>query len=95
MDDQVTKYLGIALVAIGVMLGYKYRRRRFDRTNEFGIERFSSYWNKLVARTKDGILWALSVSTMISGALIIAFQYQDSWGAIVVLPVALLLIIFI
>jgi multisubunit Na+/H+ antiporter MnhG subunit len=95
MDDQVIKYLGIAFVVFGVVLGYKYRRRRFDRTNEFGIERFPSYWEKLAARTKDGTLWISSVSLTISGVLILASQYQDSWGAFVLLPFILVAIILI
>jgi hypothetical protein len=95
MDDQVIKYLGIALVAFGVVLGYKYRRRRFDRTNEFGIERFSSYWEKLVARAKDGTIWISSVILTISGVLLLASQYQDSWGAFVIFPFILLAVVLI
>ena len=95
MDDQVIKYLGIGCVVFGVVLGYKYLRRRFDRTNEFGIERFPSYWKKLTARTKDGALWISSVFLTISGLLMLASQYQDSWGAFVIFPFILLAIILI
>lgn len=78
--------IGIALLVIGAILGFQRRRRKFDRTNEFGVEQFQSYGGKLGARFKDGLLGLASIFLVSSGILILAFQYQDSWGWIVLLP---------
>lgn len=79
--------MGVALVAIGAALGLKKRKRKFDRTNEFGVERFRSYGGKLRSRLKDGFLGFTSISLFAAGVLVLAFEHQDSWGWIVVLPV--------
>ena len=41
---------GLLLIAVGVFLGYQARRRRFDRTNVFGVERSPTYWGGVKAR---------------------------------------------
>lgn len=84
--------IGAALLVIGALLGLKRRKRRFDRTNEFGVERFQSYGGKLRARFKDGLLGLTSILLLSSGILILAFQHQDSWGWIVLLPVCAIML---
>ena len=84
--------MGVALVAIGAALGLKKRKRKFDRTNEFGVERFRSYGGKLRSRFKDGFLGFASISLFAAGVLLLAFEHQDSWGWIVVLPVCVFML---
>jgi hypothetical protein len=48
--------LGTFGIAFGVILGLWRRKRKFDRTNAYGVEQFSSYWGKLGATTKDRFL---------------------------------------
>ena len=85
--DWGSEYIGAVLLVIGAVLGLKRRKRKFDRTNEFGVERFESYGGKLRARLKDGLLGGSSIALLACGVLILAFRYQDSWGWIVILPV--------
>ena len=87
-----TDLTGAALVAIGAGLWLKRRKRKFDRTNEFGVERFPSYGGKLRSRFKDGFLGFASVFGLAAGILILAFEHQDSWGWIVVLPVCVFML---
>ena len=84
--------MGVALVAIGAALGLKKRKRKFDRTNEFGVERFRSYGGKLRSRFKDGFFGFASISLFAAGVLLLAFEHQDSWGWIVVLPVCVFML---
>ena len=75
-----TEFIGAVLLVIGAVLGLMRRKRKFDRTNEFGVERFESYGRKLRARFKDGRLVLSSIALLACGVLILAFRYQDSWG---------------
>lgn len=84
--------MGVVLVAIGAGLGLKRRKRKFDRTNEFGVERFRSYGGKLRSRFKDGFLGFTSIFVLAAGILILAFEHQDSWGWIVLLPVCVFML---
>jgi hypothetical protein len=84
--------MGVVLVAIGAGLWFKRRKRKFDRTNEFGVERFRSYGGKLRSRFKDGFLGFASISLFAAGVLLLAFEHQDSWGWIVVLPVCVFML---
>ena len=50
--DWGAEYIGMLLLALGVALTLARRKRRFDRTNPFGVEQFSSYWGKLSANIR-------------------------------------------
>ena len=47
-------HIGALLLGIGAWFTYWKRKRAFNRTNEYGVERFPSYWRKVVslARTR-------------------------------------------
>jgi hypothetical protein len=84
--------IGVVFVALGALLGLKGRKRKFDRTNEFGVERFRSYGGKLRARFKDGFLGFTSLSLLASGIAILAFEHQNTWGWIVLLPICVFML---
>jgi hypothetical protein len=79
--------LGTFGIAFGVILGLWRRKRKFDRTNAYGVEQFSSYWGKLGATTKDRFLGLSSLIFLSVGVLILAYRFEDSWGWVVMLPV--------
>lgn len=81
------EYLGMLLLTLGAALTLVRRKRRFDRTNQFGVEQFSSYWLKLGVNTKDGALRYISLILLTAGIVILGFRFEDSWGWIVTLPV--------
>ena len=83
---------GIFLLIIGVLLILWQRKRRFDRTNAFGTEQFPNYWKRLMAKTNDAAISGTAVVSLTAGLLILAFQHQDSWGWIVLLPVYALML---
>jgi hypothetical protein len=75
------------LLALGAFLTLVRRKHRFDRTNQFGVEKFSSYWVKLGVNIKDDALRYISLILLTSGSVILGFRFEDSWGWIVTLPV--------
>jgi hypothetical protein len=81
------KFMRMLLLALGAVLALVRRKRRFDRTNQFGVEQFSGYWVKLGVNIKDGALRYISLILLTSGSVIPGFRFEDSWGWIVTLPV--------
>ena len=84
--------VGILLLMLGVILGFKFRKMKFDRTNQYGIEKFSSYIAKLLSKTKDGLFVGSSIFFSCVGILLLAIQHQDSWGWIIILPICAILL---
>ena len=82
-----TEYIGALLLALGIALTLTRKKRRFDRTNQYGIEQFPSYWAKMSTNIKDGLLCSISLLLLSAGLLILGFRFEDSWGWIVTLPV--------
>lgn len=85
--DWGAEYIGALLLTLGVALTLTRRKRRFDRTNQFGVEQFPSYWDKLGTNIKDGLLRYISLLLLSAGLVILGFRFEDSWGWIVTLPV--------
>lgn len=80
----------------GAALAFKARKRKFDRTNEYGVERFPSFSAKVKSTSRDFALKAGAYMLMGSGAVLLAYNNVDTWGWIVLLPLAfVLLIIFL
>ena len=73
-------YIGTVLVIGGALLALWKRKRRFDRTNPFGVEQFPSYRRKLGATFLDRIVGFGSLGLLTVGILFLAFRFQDSWG---------------
>ena len=79
--------LGIALLMLGAIFTVWFRKRRFDRTNAFGVQQFINYWSKIGAVVKDLILKSSAIILISAGILVLAFNHTDSWGLLIVLPV--------
>lgn len=81
--------VGIVLLGIGAWLTYWKRRRAFERINKYGAQRYPSYWRKFLSLSNDTLIGAGAFVLLTAGALTIAYQYQDSWGGVILLPVYL------
>ena len=79
--------LGIAATLCGIVLLYWQRKRRFDRTNAYGVQRFSSNFGKLRAMAWDGFLWLAGAILLSAGVIGLAHLHEATWGWIVMLPV--------
>ena len=82
-------YTGTALVVLGALLAFWKRKRKFERTNQFGVEQFPSYRRKLTATAMDRLVGFGSFGLLTAGILFLAFRYEDTWGWAVLLPVYL------
>ena len=80
------EYIAVLLFLTGIALLLAYRKRRFDRTNQFGVERFPNYGAKLRERAMDGTLRLLSLVMLTTGLLMLGFRYEDCWGWVITLP---------
>lgn len=92
MTTAATSYLGVLLVAISIVLLLWRRKRIFDLTNRFGVEEFPTFWAKLASRIKDQTIKALALISLTIGIMILAFQFEDSWGWLITIPVYLVLL---
>jgi hypothetical protein len=88
--DWGAECVGMILLAAAGLLAYWRRKRKFDRTNQYGIEQFPSYGRKVRARTAEGLLGFGSLVFFTAGILILAFRFEDSWGWVVTVPLYLL-----
>ena len=77
---------GIAALLLGLVLYLWRNKRRFDRTNAAGIERFPSYGGKVAAKLWDAFLWVLTLSSLTAGVLVLAYAHGSTWGWIVLAP---------
>jgi hypothetical protein len=84
---------GGAAVLLGIILFLWRNKRRFDRTNAAGIEQFSSYGGKVVARFWDVIIWVFAFSSLTLGILVLAHEHVSTWGWIVLLPIYIWLLL--
>lgn len=60
-------------------------KRKFDRTNVFGQEQFSSFFEKLTMKANDILIGGLALVFIITGGLTLALIYQNTWGWIFIL----------
>lgn len=73
--------IGWCLIASSVLITLWRRKRTFDNP------RYPTYWKYLTAKTVDGFCSFLSLSLLVGGVLLVATEYRDSWGGLVLLPV--------
>ena len=65
---------GVFLTIIGLALGLWKGKRKFDRTNEHGVEQFRSFGGKMVATTFDDLLSWVAIGSLFVGLFILAFS---------------------
>ena len=83
-------FISITSLIAGVWLFFKYSSRKYERTNDLGIERFSNYGEKIKSKLKDGwlILWAIFF--IVFGLANLTLNHEQSWGWVVLIPIAAL-----
>ena len=73
--------IGFILITISGGLHFWRKKKAFDNP------RYPSYWRHLSAKMLDKLYNFLSLISLISGILVFATAYQDSWGSLVLLPI--------
>jgi hypothetical protein len=78
--------IAFLLIALGSWLAYGQRSREHRRLNALGVEVFSSYGAKLRAKAMDAIAWLAAATLVTVGVVVLAVQYESSWGWLILLP---------
>ena len=91
--DFISDYLAWILIVVGAMLALKAKKRKFDRTNQHGVERFPSFWAKLRARTADFALTYFSAALLTAGVITLGYYHLDTWGWIILGPIMFVMLI--
>ncbi len=87
--DWIADLIALLLLLAGGVLSMKARKRQFDRTNPYGVDRFPSYMTKVASKAKDHVLNGGAVMLLGSGTLLLAYNHMATWGWIVWLPIGL------
>jgi hypothetical protein len=64
----------------------------YEDSQPLDIQRHPSYWKHLFEKSMDGFCGFLALVSMIGGVILVALDFQDSWGGFVLLPVCGLLL---
>lgn len=75
MDDIFSIFIGF----FGATCLWWKNKRQFERTNEFGEERFSSYWKKVKEKFFDEFLRYSGLALFSTGVILIALKYAEEW----------------
>lgn len=78
----------ITLGAIGCIFYTLSKKRKFERLNEFGAERFPSYWSRVKETFIDEFLHFSGLCLIALSIVSLAFRYAEGWAWLVVLMVA-------
>ena len=75
----------VAYGALGLVLVYWAKKRRFERTTIYGTEQHQSYRHKAGAKLMDALLWGLGLGGLASATLLIFMEYAPVWGFLMLL----------
>ena len=90
--NSIYDLVGLLLLGAGTACGLTASKRRFDRTNPFGVERFPTFGGKLRTRSADYLLKGGAIGSLAIGVLLLSSNHIDTWGRIVMAPVCLFMI---
>ena len=82
------QFIGWSLLITSGLLTIWRKKKLFD------IQRHRSYWKQLFEKSMDGFCGFLALVLMIGGLILVALDFQDSWGGFVLLPVLGLMLFF-
>jgi hypothetical protein len=74
------------LIALGAWMAYRQKGREHRRLNQLGVEVFDSYAAKLRAKTSGAARWLMVATLVTTGVVLLAVQYESTWGWVVLLP---------
>lgn len=82
----------VSLMFFGAWLLYCRKKRKFNRLNEFGIEVFDSYPDKVKADTFDTLLLWVGAASLISSVFMLMMADYTAMGWLTFFIVAVFLI---
>jgi hypothetical protein len=92
MTTLTADLIGLILLGLGAIVALAVRRAVHRRTNKYGVEGFHSFAAKLRAQFGDHISIGAAIVLLSAGAIVLALNHVDSWGWIVIAPVAVVML---
>jgi len=62
--------VGVILLVIGGLIRYRISKRRFNRRNPFGLQRYRTYQEGLVTRVGEGFAGAIGTLLVLAAILL-------------------------
>lgn len=90
--DWSSDIVSVLLLILGAIFGISAKKRKYERTNALGIERFASFWAMVRGRTGDFALTGIAICLLSLGTLLSAANHLETWGWVVVAPVCLFIL---
>jgi hypothetical protein len=90
--DWTGDILSLLLLVAGTGFAIKAKKRRFDRTNALGIERYATFWAKLTSRSGDLALIGIALCCLGFGTILLSANHLNTWGWVVIAPVCLFML---
>lgn len=54
-------FLGLLFIGLSFYLGFRIKKDAFERTNQYGVQEYNSFGNKIANDAKKGVFTLLSV----------------------------------
>ena len=67
-------------------MAYRQKSRGHCRLNPLGVEAFPTYGAKRRAKNAGAVRWLVLAVQMTTGVVLLAVEYESTWGWVVVLP---------
>ncbi len=80
---------------IGVILLTWKQKRRFARTNQFGIERYSTFRGKIASKVVDGLLYVIGFVMTLSAAIVFFVEHGKSFPFLSLIAFAFIVFLFV
>ena len=74
------------LIAFGAWIAFRQKSREHTRLNQLGVEVFPTYAAKLRAKAAGAARWLGVAILVTTGVVILAVEYESTWGWLVLLP---------
>ena len=68
----------VGLTVVGIVLVFWKNKRRFDRLNQLGIERYPSFGQKIGAKFVDGVLYSFGFVFLVTAAIAFFIEHAQS-----------------
>jgi hypothetical protein len=77
--------LSLILLVVGMVLILWKQKREYARTNQYGVQQYGSFWNKIRSEAFDNALTGLGYGSAATGALLFIFTDNTAVSWIVLL----------
>ena len=78
--------LACLLIALGAWMAYRQKSLEDRWLNPLAVETFPTYGAKMRTKIAGVVCWLMVAVLSTTGVVILAVQYESTWGWVVLLP---------